>query len=194
MSTAWDLQYKYKSIYYYSDKVKNQKGMIGGVDPVFGSRPGDAAVSIVLASVTLVVIFALRSRVDTQHEAVTASSVCYLLLCGAVYLVPRYVFDAFASGVFAVSYLLWISVTVVPLLAIQAGTPVYLFTTRGNTGAMVGLFVGTTYTFWEFLGIRGDIDILAVYPVVIFPLSLTIILVASLVDATARSVARRVGV
>ncbi len=168
--------------------------MLGGADPVFGSRLADAAVSMVLASITLAVLYTGLSRTDSPDGVVSASSVSYILLCGAAYFVPRYVFDAFASGVFAVQYLVWIAVFVVPTMALQAAIPAYLYTARGNVGAIIGLFGAMTYTFWELLGIRGDTDILTVFPFVIFPVSITFVLFAAGIDFAARRVPTRAGV
>lgn len=104
--------------------------MQGNIGPQFGSRPVDAVVSIVLASLTLLGLYALQKRIDTPKGGAAASSGWYVLICALVYLGPRYIHDAFTSGVFTPQYLLWIFVTVVPLVALQAGLPVYIFATR----------------------------------------------------------------
>ncbi|SFS69571.1 hypothetical protein [Halostagnicola kamekurae] len=167
--------------------------MQGSIDPVFGSRPVNAAVSIVLASVALLGLYFLQKRADTPEGGAAAGSVWYVVICSVVYLSPRYVHDTFASGVFGFQYLLWVFVIVVPLVALQAGVPVYIFATRGNVGALVGLFAVTALTFWGLLGTGGESDILVGYPYVMFPAAVLIVSFTTGVDVATRKVSNRVG-
>ncbi|AFO58991.1 hypothetical protein NJ7G_3774 [Natrinema sp. J7-2] len=78
-------------------------------------------------------------------------------------------------------------------MALQAGLPVYIFATRGNAGALVGLFAVTVLTFWGLLGTGGESDILVGYPYAVFPIAIIIVSVTTGVDVVARKVAKRVG-
>ncbi|ELY91267.1 hypothetical protein [Natrinema altunense] len=168
--------------------------MQGNIDPTFGSRPVDAGVSVALASFTLLGLYALQRRTDTPKGGAAASSGWYVLMCALVYLGPRYVHDTFASGVFTFQYLLWVFATVLPLVALQAGLPVYIFATRGNVGALVGLFAVTVVTFWGLLGTGGESDILIGYPYAVFPVAVIIVSVTTGVDIAARKVVNRVSI
>ncbi|MBZ6493489.1 hypothetical protein [Natrinema longum] len=167
--------------------------MQGSIDPAFGSRLVNAAVSIVLASVALLGLYVRQTRADTPEGGAAASSVWYVIICSVVYLSPRYVHDTFASGVFRFQYSLWVFMIVVPLVALQAGVPVYIFATRGNVGALVGLFAATTLTFWGLLGTGGESDILVGYPYAMFPAAVLIISFTTGVDVATRKVTNRVG-
>jgi hypothetical protein len=163
------------------------------VYPAFGSSLVDAGVSAGLASALLLVLYALKKRIDTPREFAEASGVSYALLCLAVYGIPRYVHDAFASGVFTFEYFFWTITFVVPSMAVQCGIPLYIFATRGNIGALVGFFATTIITFWGLLSTGGESDVLLLYAFVMLPFSIIIVSLAAGVDFAARRVANRVG-
>lgn len=167
--------------------------MPGGVDPTFGSRLADAFVSAGLASLLVTALYIFRGAAESPEQFAAVSAAGYVLSCAGVYLVPRYLLDAFVSGVFSGQYLAWVAVFVLPLLAVQGGIPAYLYAEREYVSALAGLVAATALTFWVLLSTGGESDVLVVYPFVLFPVAAGIVAASIAADVAVRTVSGAVG-
>jgi len=161
--------------------------MPGAVEPTFGSRLVDAIVSVGLASVLVTALSVSRGALASPSRFALAGGVAYALACLGTYFLPRFLMDAFLSGVFAPQYLAWLLLLVGPLLVAQGAVPVYLAVDRGAVGALGGLLVATALTLWVFLSLGGETDVLALYPFVVFPVAAAVVALSVGADLAVRA-------